>query len=265
MVRHDNHAVGLHRIRRIANALEDHLGVPRPPKKKSRPLDSLIATLLSQNTNDRNSYRAWLSLKRQFPSWAKVHEAPWKEIAKAIEVGGLKNQKAKRIKLILRNILKERGSFSLDFLKRLPDEQAMAYLLAMKGVGSKTAACVLVFSLGRDVFPVDTHIHRLCNRLGFVETKNAEETYEKMKPLLPPRKSYSFHVNLIHFGRRTCRSNNPRCGDCILFDECLYPQKHRNLITDSPAVRRRETTDFLITEKIANHGSKRRGSPDRST
>ena len=247
----------------MADALEDQLGRPRPPRKKSQPLDSLIATLLSQNTNDRNSYRAWLSLRRKYPSWARVHAARWQAIAKAIEVGGLKNQKAQRIKLILRTILKERGLFTLDFLKRLPDEQAMEYLLAMKGVGSKTAACVLVSSLGRDVFPVDTHVHRICNRLALVKTKSADETFEAMKPLLPPGRGYSFHVNLIHFGRQTCRSNKPLCGQCILFDECIYPQKDRNRARTPAIMRRNETTDFLIIEKIATSGFKRTSHSDR--
>jgi endonuclease-3 len=260
MARQDTHAMHLRKVSRITDALEEELGLPRLPKRKSRPLDSLIATLLSQNTNDRNSYRAWLSLKRQFPSWARVHEARWQAIAKAIEVGGLKNQKAKRIKLILWKILKERGSFSVDFLRQMSDEHAMEYLLKMKGVGSKTAACVLVFSLGRDVFPVDTHIHRICNRLALVKTRSADETYEAMKPLLPPGRAYSFHVNLIHFGRQTCRSSNPLCGQCILFDECSYPQKHRNLVSTSGTSKKKKTTDFLITEKIANDGSTRRGS-----
>ena len=96
MARQDTEAGNLRRVSRISDALEDELGRQRPPRKKSRPLDSLIATLLSQNTNDRNSYRAWLSLRRQFPSWSRVHEAPWQAIAKAIEVGGLKNQKAQK-------------------------------------------------------------------------------------------------------------------------------------------------------------------------
>jgi endonuclease III len=259
MARQDTHAKNLRRVSRIADTLEEHLGLPRIPRRKSRPLDSLIATLLSQNTNDRNSYRAWLSLKRHFPSWAKVHKAPWKAIAEAIEVGGLKNQKAKRIKLILQKIAKERGSLSLDFLHQMSDEQAMEYLLGMKGVGSKTAACVLLFSLGRDFFPVDTHIHRLCNRLALAKTKSADETYEAMKPLLIPGRAYSFHVNLIHFGRQTCRSSNPLCSQCVLFEECVYPQKHRNLMSSFSATKQKGTKDFLITEKIANNGSARRG------
>jgi endonuclease-3 len=259
MAKQDTHAKNLRRVSRIADVLEEQLGAPKPPKRKSQPLDSLIATLLSQNTNDRNSYRAWLNLKRLFPSWASVHEAPWKAVAKAIEVGGLKNQKAMRIKLILRRVLKERGSFSLDFIKQMSDAEATEYLLSMKGVGNKTAACVLVFSLGRDVFPVDTHIHRICNRLALVKTKSADETYEAMKPLLPPGRAYSFHVNLIHFGRQTCRSSNPLCGECSLFEECSYPEKHRKSVSVSGTSRQKRPTDFLITEKIATNGSKRRG------
>jgi endonuclease III len=142
----------------------------------------------------------------------------------------------------------------------MADEEAMDYLLAMKGVGSKTAACVLVFSLGRDVFPVDTHIHRICNRLALVKTKSADETFDAMKWLVPAGQGYSFHVNLIQFGRRTCRANNPLCGQCVLYDECTFPLKQRNQLRTSAAERSRRP-DFLITEKIATSLGKRiRGS-----
>jgi endonuclease III len=241
---------GTRRVLKIASALEEYLGRPQPSRRKSRPLDSLIATLLSQNTNDRNSYRAWLSLKREYPTWETVHAAPTRNVAHAIEVGGLKNQKARRIKAILRSILREHGTFSLDFLKSMSDEEAMDYLLAMKGVGSKTAACVLVFSLGRDVFPVDTHIHRICNRLGLVKTKSADETFDAMKELVPAGHGYPFHVNLIQYGRQTCRAVNPLCGQCVLYDECTFPLKQGNQLLTSAAPRS-HGTDFLITEKIA--------------
>jgi endonuclease-3 len=251
------------RISLVADVLEDQFGRPILSWKMSKPLDSLIATLLSQNTNDRNSYRAWLSLRRKFPTWLRVHEASWRAIAKAIEVGGLKNQKAQRIKLILRTIFRQHGSFALDFLKTMPDESAMKYLLAMKGVGSKTAACAMVFSLGRDVFPVDTHIHRICNRLGFVRTKSADETFEAMKLLMPAGRSYSFHVNLIHFGRLVCRSNNPLCGQCQLFDDCKFPLKHQIQTRNAAVARPLKKEDFLITEKILTSGSRRTGSSKR--
>ena len=250
------------RVSRIADALESQFGTPRPAQRRANPLDTLIATLLSQNTNDRNSYRAWLSLRKQFPTWTTVHKARWKAIAKAIEVGGLKNQKAQRIKLILRSVLDERGSFSLEFLRRMSDDEAMDYLLRMKGVGSKTAACVLVFSVGRDVFPVDTHIHRICNRLALVRTKSADETFDAMRTQLPKGRAYSFHVNLIHFGRQTCKSNNPQCSGCVLFDECAFPQKHRFQQRIPTVVGRRTSPDFLIAEKIAAGGRRRSNNRD---
>jgi endonuclease III len=247
----------LHKATAIAAALEEHMGKPVIPKRKARPLDSLIATLLSQNTNDRNSYRAWLNLKRQFPTWELVLAASHRSLAKAIEIGGLKNQKAERITLILRTLLSERGRLSLDFLKKMPDEDAMQYLLGMKGVGSKTAACVLVFSLGRDVFPVDTHIHRICNRLGLVRTNSADATFDAMKSQVAHGRAYSFHVNLIRFGRQVCRAANPLCGHCPLFDDCVYPQKHRYLRRNSSLRMQDAASDFLITEQIANGHSKR--------
>jgi endonuclease-3 len=237
---------------RVADILDEHLGHVRMPRRRSDALETLIATLLSQNTNDQNSYKAWLNLRKEFPTWKKVSEAPWKSLARAIEVGGLKNQKAQRIKNILQRIFSERGEYSLEFLKNRPNDEVMEYLLSMKGVGSKTAACVLVFSMGRDVFPVDTHIHRICNRLGLVKTKSADQTYDEMQSLVPHGKSYSFHVNLIRFGRETCRSANPRCGECPLFDLCVFPEKDR-LAARSAGLKGkpRKSSRFLITEQVS--------------
>lgn len=236
----------------VAEILEERLGHVRKPRRRSGALDTLIATLLSQNTNDRNSYRAWLNLRKEFPTWKKVSEAPWKSVARAIEVGGLKNQKAQRIKKILQRIYAERGEFSLEFLKERSNGEVREYLLSMKGVGSKTAACVLVFSMGRDVFPVDTHIHRICNRLGLVRTNSADQTYDEMQYLVPRGKAYSFHVNLIRFGRETCRSANPKCGACPLFDLCVFPEKER-LAAKPPGrqVKRGKSSRFLITEQVS--------------
>ena len=245
----ETHAKMAHRI---AEALERLYGKPTKPRGRSNPLDTLIATLLSQNTNDQNSYKAWLNLRKQFDSWEKVASAPTKEVAKSIEVGGLKNQKAQRIKKILRSILAERGRYELDFLRSMSNEDATNYLMRMKGVGTKTAACVLVFSLGRDVFPVDTHIHRICNRLGVVKTKSADATYEEMKKLVPEGRAYSFHVNLIRFGRETCKAGSPMCGSCSLFDQCVFAHKDRyaSLLKPVRSASKRQAR-FLITEQIA--------------
>jgi len=245
-------AIRSKRVVQIADLLEGHLGIPAISRKRSNPLDSLIATLLSQNTNDQNSYRAWLSLRKKFRSWEKVASAPRREVAKSIEIGGLKNQKALRIQTILRLVHRERGKYDLDFLRGRTDEEIMSYLMSMKGVGTKTAACVLVFSLGRDVFPVDTHIHRICNRLGLVRTKSADETFEAMRDLVPQGRAYAFHVNLIRFGRETCRAANPLCGECLLYEQCKFPEKERFATLNAGGRKFSNTrSGFLITEQIA--------------
>jgi endonuclease-3 len=236
---------------KIADILEEFLGRPALSGRRSKPLDTLIATLLSQNTNDRNSHQAWLNLKRQFPRWKDVASAPVRQIARTIEVGGLKNQKAQRIKKILEIVRKDAGRYDLGFLKGKTNEEVIAYLTTMKGVGMKTAACVLVFSMGRDVFPVDTHIHRICNRLGLVIARSAEQTFEQMQAIVPPRRAYSFHVNLIRFGRKVCRSQNPLCGACTLYDRCTFPEKEHHAAKSPPGSGRSGTNpDFIVLDNL---------------
>ncbi len=213
---------------RVARVLERHLGVPRQKRSLPPPLDMLIATILSQNTNDKNSYRAYTELRKRFPTWQHVAAAPLKRVRAAIRVGGMAHQKAGRIKETLAAVQRRYGRFDLSALRRKSDEQVIEELTALNGVGFKTASCVLLFSLGRDVFPVDTHVHRICNRLGLVNgVATPEKTYEQMKPLVPKGKSYSLHTNLIRFGRAICRSAHPRCDVCPLFEECVYEEKTR--------------------------------------
>ena len=171
-------------VARNVHLLELHLGTPRQKKKRTDPLDMLIGTLLSQNTNDRNSHRAYLELQRRFPTWKKVAEAPVRAIASAIKVGGMKNQKSGRIKALLRSIHKDYGSYRLRGIEEMNNDKVISTLTAFHGIGFKTAACVLLFSLRRDVFPVDTHIHRICNRLGLVKTKTPDQTFEAMRPFV---------------------------------------------------------------------------------
>jgi endonuclease-3 len=202
---------------RIARELEKFLGIPVPPARKDHVLEMLIATLLSQNTNDRNSHRAYLELKKGYPRWEDMHRATKREIATLIRVGGMANQKSARIKKILRTVKNKYGKLDLQLLRKKSDNEVFEELLSLDGVGVKTAACVLLFSLGRDVFPVDTHIHRICNRLGLTPScKTPESTFERMKYLVPKRRAYTFHTNLIRFGRRVCKAQNPLCGNCPL-------------------------------------------------
>jgi endonuclease-3 len=188
----------------------------------------LIATVLSQNTNDRNSHRAYTALRERYPSWDDVAGAPLRALVATIRSGGMANQKAARIKGILKAVKEKYGRYDLSALRRRTSDEVIEELTQLKGVGSKTAACVLVFSLGRDVFPVDTHVHRLCGRLGLTPgSRTPEETFERMKPLVPQGKGYSFHTNLIRFGRKICHAQRPACGLCPLQLDCCYEAKER--------------------------------------
>lgn len=239
------------KVRRIAELLESMYGSHGRRGRRANPFDTLIGTLLSQNTNDQNSYRAWLELRRKYPTWDKVALAPLPSVASAIKVGGLKNQKARRIKEILRRVWRDWGGYHLNALRRMSNDEAMKYLLSMKGVGEKTAACVLVFSLNRDVFPVDTHIHRVCNRLGLVRTKTAGETFAAMSRLVPEGRAYSFHVNVIRFGREVCGARKPECARCPLFDDCTYAGKNQSAGAIGGSRVRRRVRDFLVVEHLA--------------
>jgi endonuclease-3 len=220
-------SVGLLRrkVRRIVHVLELSQGVPVQSTWSQDVVDVLVATILSQNTNDRNSALAYRRLKSKFTSWEELVSAPVSKVAATVRVGGLANRKAATIKRTLVKLKKRHGSLEyMDFGQRT-DEDVLKELPAMDGVGVKTAACVLLFSLKRDVFPVDTHIHRICNRLGIVETKSPEKTFSAMKPIVPKGKAFSFHVNLIQLGREICLSRRPNCGVCHLNRWCDFAQR----------------------------------------
>jgi endonuclease-3 len=187
------------------------------------PLSELIFTILSQNTSDVNRDRAWERLKDRFPTWESVLAADPAEIADAIRPGGLANVKAPRIQEVLRAVKRERGEFTLDFLTEMEVEEAKRWLTSLNGVGPKTAAIVLLFSLGKPAFPVDTHVHRVSRRLGLIEPKTSrEKAHEVLEALLPSEIYYTFHLNLIAHGREVCKSQKPRCDTCVLQEHCDY-------------------------------------------
>jgi endonuclease-3 len=190
------------------------------------PLDQLVSTILSQNTNDVNRDRAYKRLRQRFPSWDQVRDAPVEEVVEAIRPGGLANQKAPRIQKALRRITAERGELSLDFLGDIPLEQAREWLMSLDGVGPKTAAIILLFSLGRPAFPVDTHVHRVSQRLGLVgERVSAEKAHQLLEVRLPSEWYYAFHLNLVQHGRQVCQARSPKCDVCVLDDLCDYYQR----------------------------------------
>ena len=210
------------KVARVARILERIYGAQQVDADDN-VLDSLIGCMLSQNTTDVNSDRAWRELKRRFPTWAAAARAPVGQIESAIRVAGLAPSRSRRIKGILSLVGRTRGRYDLEFIKDTSVDEAFRYLASLDGVGKKTAAVVLLFACGRDVFPVDTHIHRIAQRLGFVgEGSSRDEVFEAMKPLVPKGKALSLHLNLIRFGRERCRKRRPLCPGCPLRRECLY-------------------------------------------
>ena len=225
---------GGRRIRAVQRRLRRQQG-PLTPKPDLPALDQLVATVLSQNTSDRNSSRAFESLKRRFPTWEEVLQAPVEELADAIRSGGLADLKAVRIRRILALIQEREGGVTLDRLSQLSDDEVEDYLVSLPGVGPKTAACVLVFSLGRAAFPVDTHVHRVTARLGWLAPRaTAEEAYRLLRRRVPPDIRYDLHVGLVVHGRTICRPARPLCPACVLRDLCAYGSGRE---TSSPARR----------------------------
>lgn len=194
---------------------------PFRPKPQLPIIDELISTLLSQHTSDANTARAFAGLKKRFPTWEQVRDGPREEVADAIRAGGLADQKAPRIKAILGEIERREGAIDLSRLQSLPDQEIDDYLRSLPGVGPKTAACVLVFSMGRNAFPIDTHVHRVVRRLGWIDDKaTAESASRELGPRVPAELRYSLHMALIDHGRKVCKARNPRCTECVLFDLC---------------------------------------------
>jgi len=189
-------------------------------------LDELVSTILSQNTNDVNRDRAFTLLKKRYPTWEAVRDADMSEVIDAIRSAGLANQKGPRIQKILRHITAERGSLELDFLKELSADQAMEWLLQFTGVGPKTASIVLLFSLGKEAFPVDTHIQRVTGRVGLrPEKMTNEQTHRHLAELFPPETYKAAHMNIIRLGREVCHARKPACEICVLQSLCDYYQK----------------------------------------
>jgi endonuclease-3 len=210
------------KTRAVHQRLLDFYGYPtwRNPLP---PLDELVSTILSQNTNDINRDVAFDALKAKFPTWEEVRDAPVKKVISAIRVAGLGNQKGPRIQAALRSITKARGDLSLEFLRDLSAEEAKAWLTQFKGVGPKTAAIVLQFSLDKPAFPVDTHVYRVTGRIGLRPAKmNVEKAHDFLESTFPPESYYAAHLNIIRLGREICLARKPKCPECPLKDLCDY-------------------------------------------
>lgn len=209
-------------LRRVVVVLDDAYG--RPELKPRFPaLDELVYTVLSQNTADVNTDRTFASLKAAYPSWSAARDAPVEGLEAAIALGGLAHTKAPRIKRILAALSPHGGDPDLSVLDAMDDAAAEAHLTLLPGVGPKTAACVLLFSLGRPVMPVDTHVHRVARRLGLLDPGvNAEQAHPILTELAgrEPAQIYAAHVGLVRHGRRVCHARRPACGVCPLAAFC---------------------------------------------
>lgn len=186
-------------------------------------IDELVSTILSQNTNDINRDRAFNALRAKFSTWEQVRDAQTNDVVEAIRLAGLANQKGPRIQQVLLSITEERGSLDLSFLKDLSVEEARIWLTKFNGVGPKTAAIVLCFSLDMPAFPVDTHVYRVTGRIGLrPEKMTVEQAHTHLEGLFPPETYYAAHLNIIRLGREICQARRPRCEECPIRNLCDY-------------------------------------------
>lgn len=212
-------------IEYICDLLETAFGKPIL-KRHNPPLDELVLTVLSQNTTSVNCQRAFDSLRSAFAAWDGVRTAPVQKIAESIRCGGLADIKAGRIRCILQQIYDRQGTLDLEWLSDLSQDDAANYLLRFEGVGPKTAACILLFSLCKPALPVDTHVHRVALRVGLIPAGvDANAAHKLLGEVVPAERVYSFHMNAIALGRKICRPTSPKCEICPLNKECDFGRK----------------------------------------
>jgi len=235
----------INKIKKINKLLIQFFGIPKRNKKNPDPVDMLIGTILSQNTNDKNSYRAYQNLKQKYKNWDEVAKLTPSKIERIIRVAGLGNQKSAAINNVLKGLKKKNGKIKLNFLNKKDDKSVIDELIKFDGVGVKTASCVLLFSMNRDVCPVDTHVHRTLNRIGLVNTNTPDKTFNEIFGQIPAGAAHSFHTNLIRLGREICKSSKPKCTICPLLKYCQYDSKN----FDGKAVQKKN--DFMLLDNIS--------------
>ena len=212
------------RLVQVQERLRRRFGTPALHKLPA--VDELVCTILSQNTNDINRDKAFQALKERYPDWEAVRDADPAELQYVIRIAGLANQKGPNIQAALRDITAERGKIDLDWLKEKDPEEARNWLVGLRGVGPKTAAIVMVFSLGMPAFPVDTHIYRVTGRIGLrPRDLDISKTHVYMEQIADPEDFGSLHLNLINLGREICQARKPKCPICPIIDLCQFEDK----------------------------------------
>lgn len=213
-------------ITAVNKTLLKKFGVPPRNSELPNPVDMTIATILSQNTNDQNSFKAFENLKSHYKNWDELRTAKRNVIESKIKVAGLGFQKSTAIKNFLSGLHSKIGKLSLEYINDLSEDEAIKDLIEYKGIGVKTASCVLLFALDRNICPVDTHLHRTLNRIGLVKTKTPDKTFFAINENFPPKIAHQFHTNLIRLGREICVPKKPRCGACPLEKLCKFDSKN---------------------------------------
>lgn len=211
-------------------------------------LEVLVATILSQNTSDKNSSKAYFQLKLSYPTWESLRMADAQELQAVIRTAGLAKQKSYTIINCLKKLYERYPHFEFKDLATKTDEAIISELTELKGVGVKTAACVLLFALGRDICPVDTHVNRILQRLNVITLSNADKVFYRLKDIMPANCAKDFHVDLIKYGRAVCRSQSPYCGSCGLYDICDW--KEKGYYSNNKFDKISEITDFFLIDVI---------------
>jgi endonuclease III len=210
------------KYRSVARILAELYGYPTW-RQHHPPVDELVDCILSQRTSDTNRDRGFAALKAYYPNWEAVRDAPVEEVTRVIQPAGLSQIKAPRIQEVLRTITERQGSITLDFMTDMDVADAKAWLTSLNGIGPKTAAIVLLFAFGKPALPVDTHVHRVTQRLGFIGAKvTPDAAHDLLEAIIPPDEYYQAHLNIIEHGRKVCRAPRPRCEACPLTALCDY-------------------------------------------
>lgn len=208
-------------IHRVCVALERLYGLPRLGNPED-PLDDLIFIILSSRTSPAAASATYEVLKREFPTWEQVLQHSPARLRKLLDPIGLSHKRSHQIRSALRRINRDMGSCDLSALRQYDDESIHSYLVSLPGVSDKTAKCVMMYTLGREVLPVDTHVHRVSRRLGWVDRKRADQCHKELEALVPPRLRYVFHITCIAHGRAICRAQRPSCERCAIRRDCEF-------------------------------------------
>jgi len=213
-------------MRIISAKLSSEYGDPRH-HNKSDPLDELIFIILSAKTAEASYLRTYDALKNAFDDWFRILDTPLGSVARMIRSGGLSEKKEGQIRALLNDIEERTGAKDLNLLSNMSTNEVEEFLTCLPGVGLKTARCVLMYSLDREVLPVDTHVRRVLSRLGIIRFERlSDKVQNSIQKKVPPELRYKLHVNLVAHGRAICRAHKPRCGSCILSDLCTYYRSH---------------------------------------